>query len=187
MPGQYEFVVVDNSVLNQLKSSWIDDYEEMADDLPLDYYEMAVNWAKTICEEKSTPASHPFTVAVVESESKVPVAIATFRVCHPKLDKSWVKVLNIVVSPKYDLRMASTAVQNTWMKGAEIGKIAGALVAGSLRKASETESKKIKFYGSNEITLNVLEMVADSFKGNALRITGLEANTQGNWLVINVS
>lgn len=185
---KYEMVVIDDAVLASLRSSWLDSFCNYSDDIPFDSYEMALDWAKKIMDESSTPASEPSPIAILDESTKDPVAIATYRVVHPNSENSWVKVLNIVVSPKFDVRLPSEATQNNWTRGAEFGKIAGALITGSILKASESESRTIKFYASNEITLDFFELMVDNLSSNpALHITNLDANTQGNWLVFKVT
>lgn len=178
---------VDGQILASLHEFWITGFSQHADDLPLDSYEMALNWAKKIFDEKSTPASESSSIAVLDEVSREPVAIATFRVAHPKHKESWAKVLNITVSPKFDLRLPEKAKQNSWTRGAEFGKIAGALIIGSIIKAGETESRTIKFYASNDITLDFFELVADKIREEEkFNLVNLNADTHGNWLVFTV-
>jgi hypothetical protein len=94
--------------------------------------------------------------------------------------------MNIGLSPWFDLRQPNVPESNRFTRGKVLGQIASTLVIGGLELATEIGVKKVKFYASNEITLEFFELVVSNMDTDLYKISELSVDTHGNWLVFTV-
>lgn len=173
---------VDVDLVGELQRQWLEPLSDLPD-VPDAPYEMAVAWAEKSARDPSGSDVH----CVYDVEKERALAIATFKQVLPNNPDGWLKVMNIGLSPYFDLRQPEDAESNRFTRGRHLGEIASTLVIGGLELANSVGVKKVKIYASNEITLEFFELVVSNMDTDLYKISGLSVDTHGNWLVFTVS
>ncbi|WP_077528619.1 hypothetical protein [Vreelandella utahensis] len=175
----YSLIQVGPKVIEDLHNNWLDPLKD-EENIPDTPYEMAVSWA-----EKSRN-SHDNSTAYAVYGGEEPLALVDIRQVFPGQENGWLKVMNIVVAPRYDLRQPNTEALNKWTRGKEFGDIAAALVLESLELATTVKVPKVKIYASSEITLDFFELVISHMDEQLLERAQLDVDSHGNWLVFTI-
>ncbi|WP_405417169.1 hypothetical protein [Marinobacter flavimaris] len=172
---------VSKDVVAELQHQWLEPLSKLPD-VPDAPYEMAVAWAEKSAESPSGTDVH----CIYDREKEEALAIATFKPVFPNNPDGWLKVMNIGLSPWFDLRQPETEESNRFTRGKILGQIASSLVIGGLELATSVGVKKVKIYASNEITLEFFELVVSTMDTELYKLSELSVDTHGNWLVFTV-
>lgn len=179
-------VALTPEIAQQAKNEWMS-FVYNCEDLPEAQYERTVNWLESHATTNNADKQYEVLVLVNGDSAIHPTILAVLDVAHklPNLSNHYtLKVMGISAAPHFDVRGKDTPEQNAFTRRAALANIASSIVTASIDMMFERGACQVKLYASNQISLQIFELVCGQLSSELLTKIGLDVDTHGNWLVI---
>ena len=181
-----EFKRLDPPTLDQIEKTWMAILKKETHDVIKTYYSQAFGFIKTMgCWETFKDClNKPIYSYIVDKHGEV---WAIVQIVQSKNGSSvWVKMMEIILSPKLELSSSEETDLN-----ARVNVFSSTLVGIFNLSAGIAKADTIKIYGRTDSFLSFLKVFHSTFHDVLgrlpLRIPGLEIAIEGQWLVFRRS
>lgn len=171
---------LDDMDVEQLRDSWMS-VVNGNDELPETSYEKAVSWVEDVHAGNVQTAG--VEVHGVFDESGTIHAVFDLVRVRPQYQGGFFKILSMVISPTHDLMGVDDDDQDSRAKAIDgIAHTVAEVIVHGLNLLREYENaKKIKFFASGDVTLNMLHKAFSAIEDNVANTVGFQTSVYGNW------
>jgi hypothetical protein len=172
----YELHPFTRDTLASTELSWKKQLEKHADELLASNYIRILGWAKGHLDYECTNGDSSIAYGIFADGTHHAAAIV--EIIYTKRGKKWLKLLDINLSPAFDLSLHSGSFDVT-----QLSSVFGAAVLGSIKlTATAHPAKVMKLYGRSTSALAFLKGFGIALQQKE-GVQGLEVSVEGRWLV----
>lgn len=161
----------DQKLFDLTQASWNEQMEELKDLVFIPNFSQKLELVQQQIGDKSGTI-HVYAI-VDQSNNGHVVAIIELSHAMPKSKEPWLKMLNMTVQPIFDINAGRASAD-------ELADVASSCISEAYGLIyAKHPSSVLKILGNNTLSVDFLRGVATTLKEN-----GIQADTQGGWLII---